>query len=136
MEMHKLIVMQEYHHVTIATHCYTTHNHHNTVILPLNVIDMLCSVLEELHALLTAVVLWLVVHVSGCRGSVYSHRRANRTFVSSYHRRICCKNRVKEGEIKGLWSIRHIPKYFHLRFVRSTVVFLHPKQSFATCLCL
>jgi hypothetical protein len=24
MEMHKLIIMQQYHHVTIATHCYTT----------------------------------------------------------------------------------------------------------------
>jgi hypothetical protein len=24
----------------------------------------------------------------------------------------------------------------HLRFVRSTVVFLHPKPSFAICLCL
>jgi hypothetical protein len=25
---------------------------------------------------------------------------------------------------------------FHLRFVHSTVVFLHPKLSFAICLCL
>jgi hypothetical protein len=24
METHKFIVMQQYHHVTIATHCYTT----------------------------------------------------------------------------------------------------------------